>query len=129
MKAASHHTVEVEYCTNSSTSSEVVWSEIDHVAAGNYYGIPFGPVATPFSALKDLVDGDTGDLVTHHPGIRVSGWNAGAVKESIGVLSAAFRMHNILCLDESCNKHLPLTVFRMYSTLSLLNAELDAHEA
>lgn len=77
---------------------KAVWSETEHVATGNYYGVPSGPVATPFSALKDLVDGGTGDLVTHHPGIRVSGWNAGAVEETIGVLSAAFREHDILCL-------------------------------
>lgn len=41
---------------------------------------------TPFAAIKALVDGRDGSLVTHHPGGRVAGWNAGGVDETISAL-------------------------------------------
>jgi len=35
--------------------------------------------------MQDKVDGSSGsNLVTHHPGCRVSGWFAGGVDETIG---------------------------------------------
>jgi len=66
---------------------------------GNYYGTPSGGVMTPFAAIKALVDGRDGSLVTHHPGGRVAGWNAGGVDETISYCSKADVC--ILCMGTS----------------------------